>query len=886
MFWVDVNSDSIAKSDFISAAAALGSSADSIDDARRIFSNTKNSWLLILDNADDPEVDYQAYLPSGSRGVVIITSRVSDCSQYNTIGSEELTSLDIGLSKQLLLRAANIDEDLWPSVDQQAEAIANLIGSHTLALITAGSYIAQGFCQLDKYPGVYGKQRKRLLTHRITQARPRYGDVYATFEASANALEVSGGEDAKDALRLLGILSMVHSSDFPLQMFEYAWGRARKAIKVSDSELTIETVCRWHALQLPEFMEVEANEWDPYRLNKASHLLVSLSFVVRRNSPGRPPSLSMHPLAHAWAKDRQDLGQQHKTWISAACIISLPVYDYDESGDSVPHIQSLLGNMEVKTALPLGPKPTMVISILIRCARCLSQNRDDSRFNSLLQGIFSALTIECDRPSVEYLTLYRLYAFSLKYRNDMPNFLKLQGKIVKLQEELLPSTHPDRITSQLELARAYLANGETAFFPDEQGKKAIEILEPLIKIQEETQPFADSERLSSQHELARAYCMNGQAQKAIDLLEQVVKIREENLPIADFERLLSQHRLACIYSDNGQVERAIELLEHVVKIKEGVLPIAHPDLLASQIGLSRAYITDRQVEKSINLLEAMVKVGEGVLPMDNPGWLQTLHNLACAYHMKGLAGKAVELLEHVVKIREGSLPATHADRLASQHQLAHAYIWDKQVQKAIKLLEYVVEIKETVLALPTAHPGRLVTLLELARAYVADGQGEKGVKLLDDVMKIKEETLALDNPDLLALQVELAPIYLKFGQAKGIKLLENVVKVQEDTLPISDPFQLMLQYKLGSAYIQHEQPEKAIELLEKVLKTKEGVLPTNHSNWLTLQHDLARAYYENGQVDKAVELMEHVVEVRRELPVDDFNRLTSERVLARFKEEA
>lgn len=775
---------------------------------------------------------------------------------------------------------------MWPSVDQQAEAIANLIGSHTLALITAGSYIAQGFCQLDKYPEVYGKQRKRLLTHRITQARPRYGDVYATFEASANALEVSGGEDAKDALRLLGILSMVHSSDFPLQMFEYAWGRARKAIKVSDSESTIETVCQWHALQLPEFMEVEANEWDPYRLNKATYLLVSLSFVVRRNSPGRSPSLSMHPLAHAWAKDRQDLSQQHKTWISAACIISLPVYDYNGSKDPVPHIQSLLGNMETKSALPLAPKPTMVISILIRCAQCLSQNRDDSRLNSLLQGIFGALAIEHDSPSMEYMPLYRLYAISLKYLDDMPNFLKLQDQIVKLQEELLPSTHPDRITSQLELARAYLANAEMAFLKDEQAKKVIEILEPLIKIQEEAQPFDHPERLSSQHELARAYYMDGQEQKAIDLLERVVKIREENLPIDDPERLLSQHRLACIYSDNGQVKRAMELLEHVVKIKEGVLPIAHPDLLASQIGLARTYLTDRQVEKSINLLEGMVKVGEGALTMDNPGRLQSLHQLACAYHMNRQMGKAVELLEHVVKIREGVLPATHANLLASQHQLAHAYIWDGQGQKAIKLLEHVMEIKETVLALPTAHPSQLATQLELVRAYNADGQGEKGVKLLEYVVKINEGTLAIDNPDLLALQVELALKYLKLGQVKGIKLLEDVVRIQEGTLPISDSTQLMLQYRLGSAYIEHEQLEKAIEFLEKVLKTKEGILPTNHSNWLTLQHDLARAYNKNGQVDKAMELMEHVVEVRKELPVDDFNRCTSERVLARFKAEA
>ena len=883
MFWVDVNSESIAKSGFISAAAAFGTSADSIDDARRLFANTKHSWLLVLDNADDPEFDYQTYLPSGSRGVVIMTSRVSDCSQYSTVGSEELTSLDIGLSKQLLLRAANIDEDLWPSVDHQAEAIANLIGSHTLALITAGSYVAQGFCRLDKYPEAYDKQRKRLLTHRITQARPRYGDVYATFEASANALEGSGSEDAKDALRLLGILSMFYSSALPLQMFEYAWGRSRKAIKVSDAEPNIETVCQWHALQLPEFMEVESNEWDPYRLDKASYLLVSLSFVVRNNSAGGSPSLSMHPLAHAWAKDRQDLGQQHKTWISAGCIAALSIYDYNRENYLLLHLRSLLNNIEVETAVSLGPQPVMVISILYRCAQCLSQNRDDSRLSSLLRGIFSALGIECDRPSVEYLPIYRLYAISLKFLGDMPNFLKLQNQVVKIQEELLPAAHPDRLTSQLELARAYLANGEEALLGNEQAERAIEILEPVIKIQEEVHPSAHLDRLAFQHELARAYNMNGQVQKAIELLEQVVKTREEILPIADPDRLLSQHRLACIYYANGQGKRAMELLEHVVKIKEGVLPIAHPDLLVSQIGLARTYLADRQVEKTIKLLEDVLKAGEGVLPMGSPGRLQPQHMLAAAYHMKGQMGKAIELLENVVKIG-GVLPITHPKQLASQHQLAHAYLGDNQVEKAIKLLEHVVEIKEGIL--PTAHPSRLVTLVELARAYLADKQVDKGIKLLEYVVKINEGALPIAHLSRLDLQVELARVYLVNEQVeKGIELLEHVVKSQEEILPIADPTQLMLQHRLAGAYLDNGQAEKAKKLLEQVLKTKEGTLPINHSNWLILQHDLARAYHKNGQVEKAIELMEHVVEIRKELPVDDFNRLTSERVLARFKEE-
>ncbi|KFY07138.1 hypothetical protein V492_07413, partial [Pseudogymnoascus sp. VKM F-4246] len=511
VFWVDVDSESTAKGDFFSAAAAFESPAESIDDVRRLFANTKHSWLLILDNADDPEVDYQKYFPSGSRGVVIVTSRVSDCSQYNTVGSEQLNSLDIGLSKKLLLRAANIAEDLWPSVDQQAEDISKLIGSHTLALIQAGTYVAKGYSRLDQYPEVYGKHRKRLLTYRPSQAQSRYGDVYATFEASAHILESSESENAKDALCLLGILSMLHSSALPLKIFETAWERSKIALDVDDTEADIQFLCRWHSFHCPDFMEVEANEWDPHRLNKASSLLVSLSFVVRYNPAEGPAHLSMHPLAHAWAKDRQELGQQGRSWIASACIIALSIYDDKEHMDTQLNLRSLLSNMEIKTALSLAPTP-MVVRIFFVCARTLSNNRDDFKVDNLLQDIFKTLAIARKEASMEYLQIYQLYAQNLGRIGEAENAVQLQMQVVKLQEGALPVIHPSRLSSQHQLAQAYLGDSQT--------EKAIELLEHIVKTKEKVQPETNPGLLASQHELARAYLDNEQVEKAIVILEQ------------------------------------------------------------------------------------------------------------------------------------------------------------------------------------------------------------------------------------------------------------------------------------------------------------------------------------------------------------------------------
>ncbi len=196
MFWVDVSQATTAESDFITIAKLLGQPVESLCDALRVLASAKQSWLLILDNADDPNFDYQAYFPSGTHGAVLITSRVSQCRRYSPEQFEELEGLEDKDSKALLLKAADIPEEVWPSYNDHAQQVVQLLGSHTLALIQAGAYIAEGHCQLHQYLNVYQRQRKRLSEFRPEQAKSRYCDVYATFEASAEVLEQSEAFDA------------------------------------------------------------------------------------------------------------------------------------------------------------------------------------------------------------------------------------------------------------------------------------------------------------------------------------------------------------------------------------------------------------------------------------------------------------------------------------------------------------------------------------------------------------------------------------------------------------------------------------------------------------------------------------------------------------------
>jgi tetratricopeptide (TPR) repeat protein len=584
VFWVDVGSPSTAKNGFLAIAKAIGSVAESVEESLQALANAKKRWLLILDNADDPRFDYARYLPSGTQGAVLITSRIPQCAQYSTIPAEALEGLGVEHSTQLFLKAAQVPEGSWHSRNTQAQEIVQLLGVHTLALIQAGAYIAEGYCRVDQYTDRYQRQRKRLLNHFPEQEQSRYRDVYATFEASADVLRFSSGDAEQDALDLLAILSMLHSSVLPLQLFADTWTGAQRVLVVRSAETAeMDTFGRWHVSQLPNFIDSQAEEWDDYRLKKASALLASLSLVTR-NRLDDLDGLSMHPLAHAWAKDRLRSEQQQAAWVRAGCILALSrgesetwqVYERQLR----PHVQSFL-SPSVEAMFLFGPLGTM-LPILLECGWALNTMREDSRLESLLHGIYRVLQITPSDPLQEHIRIWDLAAKNSLDVGHTREAVGLLECVVKFRASTLDETHIDLRATQHNLAIAYRRYGQI--------KKAVVLLKHIVNVNKASLEETDNILLTSQHQLAVTYRHDGQTGKAVTLLEHVVKVKETTLAETHPDRLASQHGLARAYEANGQIEDAVALLEHVVAVESRVLQDDHPSRIVSIEALQVMYL--------------------------------------------------------------------------------------------------------------------------------------------------------------------------------------------------------------------------------------------------------------------------------------------------------
>ncbi|ERF70367.1 hypothetical protein EPUS_05186 [Endocarpon pusillum Z07020] len=449
VFWVDVDKVALAESGFRAIGSRLNLPAPSIDDVRQSLANIKHRWLLILDNADARDVDYQQYFPTGCTGVIVLTSRNSKCHQYATRKSITLDGLLPHDASNLFLQAAQIPRSQHEACKQDADFVAtSLLKGHPLALIQAGAYVSRGHCSIAAYPSVFHRQRKRLLSFRPEQAQSRYGDVYATFEASADVLQSSHKEAASDALQLLPVLAMLASTPLPLSLFEVVWE------------------VMWHVSQLLPLLEADGGAWDSFRLVEAVRLLEVYSLVVV-NGAGDTMSVSMHALTHAWAKDRQEPKLQRQSWLRTGCVIAVTTEGWLSARRSFwqerqtqlrPHLQALVS---VGTSVMFDNElQLMIVRILLRCGWILNLLQIDTELFTLMRQLFIWLNLDDLTVTEKWLPLYGLYGDYLNQCTKSKAAVTVLEQVVTIREQTLAENHPDQLESQHALAIAYKDNGQ------------------------------------------------------------------------------------------------------------------------------------------------------------------------------------------------------------------------------------------------------------------------------------------------------------------------------------------------------------------------------------------------------------------------------------------
>ena len=646
--------------------------------------NSPHTWLLILDNADNKDLDMAQFLPAGENGSILITTRLTECAKHQTVGKDHYERLSQETAIDLLLKASDSEISMRSKHEGQARAIVELLGCYALAVIQAGAAISQNLCSSERYRDIFHVRRKDLFEVFPEQARSEYGGVYATFEVTAKYLEDCNDQISKDALHLLNLYAFMHCSDFPEEAFEEAWKNSTDEDVVSsdrlpDDEKNIRKLDPWHVFHLPPFMQRDGHNTslDQLRLYKARALLASFSLVTFDSAKRMT---RMHPVTHFWSRDRlREPESSTNARLNGFAVLSLSIgdpYALDPSPLSrqlLPHIESI--------AHGLYERDVPVHNFhLQQSAYRLSYVLFYLGYGSAIFELLRMIPLQEDETWLRTengQNIQWLHGRSMRDHGEAKEAVLVLERLNEMLLGTLDANDPKVLDSQQDLATAYIDIEDTA--------NAIALMERIYHMRNQTQSPENHERLNTLHELARAYLNIEETTKAIGLFEEVVNIETRTLRPEHRDRLVSQHELARAYLKVNETDKAITLLEEVVNIETRTLRPEHSERLSSQHTLAYAYLEANETDKAIVLLEEVVKIETKTLRPENASRLKTQHELARAYMDADETDKAIVLLESVVEIEARTLGGNSPERVTTVYHLVQCHYRARNYERALEL---------------------------------------------------------------------------------------------------------------------------------------------------------------------------------------------------------
>ena len=306
---------------------------------KRRLANMSQPWLLVFDNADDPDLSLQPYLPTGQRGDVMITSRNPGCQHYNTVGCQEVGKLSLHDSESLLIKVIYGGTSPSQSMAEAGEKIAEALGCLALAIVQAGAYIRETGCALQEYLDIYKRRKRSVLEYLPKHLGTDYQySVYTTWQISIDAIISRGDAVSHHTLRLLSLLGFYHYDQIPISMFYSAWHQSQAS--------EIPGYLPWHDT-VSDFLEYRQS------VQVSISLLVSFSLITRNVDA----SLTLHPLVHEWCRDRMSHDDQELSYRQALLLLSSSVKwkfeteDYWYRRTLVSHVHQLLRQGEHQVEL-------------------------------------------------------------------------------------------------------------------------------------------------------------------------------------------------------------------------------------------------------------------------------------------------------------------------------------------------------------------------------------------------------------------------------------------------------------------------------------------------------------------------------------------------------
>ncbi|SEH01226.1 Tetratricopeptide repeat-containing protein [Nonomuraea solani] len=696
-------------------------------------------WLLIFDNADEPE-DLTDLLPPGP-GDVLITSR-----------NHRWGSVVEALAIDVFTREESVDflkKRMRRSIgDADAGRLADALGDLPLALEQAAALQTETGMSAEEYLRLLKEQTASLLS----EGKPTEYPVSMTAAWGLSVAKLK--ESLPEAVDLLRCCAFFGPEPIPRTAFRPVPGPVR-----------------------PEVAEVLA---DPIRLSKVIKRLGRYALIRVETETGAR-TLQVHRLIQALLREELPVDVQdtirsevHSLMVGAAPQnpddpADWPQYDAllahvgptrvagstrDDVRDFAMNILTYLsasGNHEaarthVQTFLEQWTASSGPADLHVLRARRAQGNllRDRGRYNEAYE--LNQETLKTMREAVgekhrDTLMLLNGIGADLRARGLFHEARDHDAESVRLHEEVLGPEHVLTLRAINNLALDY---GLTSEY---QGARSL--LEEALRTAQFAQPVVTRGTvLNLWTGLGRIVRLCGDFEEACDMGEEALAYGFEAFS-ADHPRILmAQKDLSIARLRTGERDRALELASDVHARYKRLYDLDHPGTLAAATALSNAMRYNAQAEEAFTLAQDTMQRYPAMYGAEHPYNYGCASNVALLHRVLGRPRQARDLNRQNLAGIEAKLGRDHHYVLIIALNLASDLSELGELDEACALEEDTH--RRLAALLGDTHPTTLGAAANLAADLATAGRKEEAQRLHDATMRHYTETLTMEHADAVA----------------------------------------------------------------------------------------------------------------------------------------
>ncbi|KAJ6459226.1 hypothetical protein C8R45DRAFT_1221398 [Mycena sanguinolenta] len=556
-------------------------------------------WLLFFDNADDPEINLNEFIPRCHHGNIIITSRNPNLRMYG--GNSQVSDMEESDAVALLLKSSQ--QVVSVSNELLAQDIVKALCDFPLAIVQAGAFILEAGT-LETYLDLFLKNRTELLKRQSSQRHDDYAwAVYTAWEMSFSKLSPT-------AAMFLQLCSLIHWDDISEDIFSRAANCVMQSPQITMSREFLShfvgATGKWNSLS---FLEV-TNEIKAYSL---------LNFNPERKT------FSIHPLVHSWTRTTLDPAESYHSCmddILGNSIKEIPDHDRQlASLQLVSHVDSLIKHFPTKS----GWQHAMIYHDVGRYAEAKELEKIEVEKQRKRHGEDGLNTLTAINNLAE--TYHRLGQFK--------EAEKLQVEVLEKRRRLLGEDNLDTVHAMRTLAATYHQLGR---FEDAEKLEVI-VLEKRRKLLGDDHP----DTLDAMYNLALTYPNLEQFEEAAKLYIVVVEKWKQLAGDDHPKTLAAMHALAFTYHDLGRFEEAEKLEVVVLEKRRKIFGEDHSETLKAMDNLACTYYHVGKLVEAQALEVVVLEKCREIFGDEHPRTERALRNLIDTYHSLGKQAEAAEL---------------------------------------------------------------------------------------------------------------------------------------------------------------------------------------------------------------------------------------------------